>query len=293
MPAPLADVTLTDLDATPGSHEAVLKLFRERPPGRIHAVCGEPSRMGRPPTTKDLEHALGVLVAIHRGEVIGALALCAYSSEQITLWGPVVELRYGRRGIGRRLLNEARAACRDGGYQSLRLLVDHRNRPMRNFALSHGLSPWKDNLIFERDLLHDIPASTNGVSRAKPHDHDAVARVLAAAFPDSGHLDRPLSEREHEGYRHHILQENGAVVGAAAVKVTPGRGWLSMIGVLPDLRGQGHGSRLLSGCLHCEAAFGAHRMGLEVLSDNHSAIRMYENHGFERSWTATIMAGPT
>lgn len=284
--------TLTDLDLSPQLADQVLGLFRGCPPGHDHAVCGEPSRMGCDPDHGDLAECLGVLVLHRAGRVVGALGICPYSEEQVTLWGPVAHRAFTRMGVGEHLLTEARQAIAAGGYESIRVNVDTRNRAARGFLLAKGLTAWKDNLIFERDLLSDLPADLGGVSLARPGDHPAVSSILNEGFPDSAHARKPLAERERDGFRHHLLQDAGTIVGAAAVKVRPGRGWLSLIAVRADRRGRGYGRRLLAGVLHQELSRGATRLGLEVLDDNHAAHALYDGLNFRRVWRATIMTGP-
>lgn len=283
----------TDLDAHPGLQEQVLGLFRGCPPGRDHAVIGEPSRMGLDPRREDLDDTLGVLVAIDEHErVLGALGICPYSDEQVTLWGPVVHRGHVRQGIGSRLLSESRTALKSGGFDSLRVLVDDRNRNARSFFLAKGLSDWKPDHIYERTLGGELPPDPGGVSLARPDDLPAVAELLSAAFPESGHLEQPLQRREREGYRHHILQETGRIVAVGVIKNTHGRSWLSLVAVHPELRGRHFGSRLLAGILHQETELHSRCIGLEVLGDNEAAIGLYTSMGFTRSWTASIMTGP-
>ncbi|MDA3960166.1 MAG: GNAT family N-acetyltransferase [Planctomycetota bacterium] len=283
---------LTDLDAEPQHTEAVLRLLRACPPGREHAVVGDPTRMGLEPRHEDLEHCLGVLV-LHQGStVLGTLAICPYSDSQVTIWGPVVHHGYTRTGVGSRLLREARTALQSGGYESIRVLVDVRNRSARSFFLAKGLTVWKDNHVYERSLMGNMPPCPGGVSVSRPTDHDEITRLLADAFPDSGHIERPLNLREREGYRHHILQDSGSIIGACAVKSTPGRAWLTLAAIQPDLRGKGMGQHLIAGVVANEAALGSPKLGLEVLADNAAAITCYRAAGLSRSWTATIMTGP-
>lgn len=282
----------TDLDARPDHLPAVLALFAECGPGRDHAVCGEPSRMGRPPTAEDLRDTLGVLVATERDRVIGALAICPYSESQVTMWGPVVNPGLRRRGIGSALWRKARTAIGQGGFASLRVLVDQRNRTARAFCRAHGLTAWKDNRIYQRSLTSDLPAAVSEVGWATPAEHPTVARILADAFPDSAHCEQPLSDREAAGYRHPVIRHDNRVVGTAAVRSHADRSWLSLIAVDPACRGRGLASRLLAGILHLEADLGHTAMALEVLDDNTAAIALYESLHCERAWTATILTGP-
>ena len=247
--------------------------------------------MGCPVIASDLEDTLGVLVVHHNQRVLGALALCGYVMG-VTIWGPVVNRAFTRNGIGTFLLQEAKQAVRDSGYESIRTNIDTRNRGARSFFLGKGMSHWMKNCVYERNLLSAVPATIGGVSIAKHGDHSEVEDILAECFPDSNHWQKPLIEREREGYRHHILQDSGNIVGAAAVRVTTGRTWLSLIGVRSEHRGKGLGQQLLAGLLHNEHAHGATRIGLEVLENNRTAIRVYESLGFKKRWTAHIMTGP-
>jgi len=288
----MSALTLSDLDDHPELIEETLALFRGCPPGRQHAVLGEPCRMGLEPRQEDLDDCLGVLLALHDGRLRGCLGLCRYSDKQVTLWGPVVHRGHVREGVGARLLEEARTALRDGGYEALRVLVDQRNRVARSFFLAKGLAAWRDNHLYECRLDGPLPPSAKGVSVARPADHGEVTAVLASAFPDSGHIERPLTQREREGYRHHILQDSGRIIGAAAVRTSPRRNWLTLIAIRPEHRGKGLGHDLIRGVIAGEARLGATRLGLEVLADNAAAIAMYEAAGMTHSWTATIMTGP-
>lgn len=284
--------TLTDLDADPRFVDQVLTLFRGCGPGHNHAVCGEPSRMGCRVLPGDLAATLGVLIVHRQDKVVGALAICPYSDEQVTLWGPVVHRAFTRMDIGSYLLQEAKLAIADGGYESIRVNVDTRNRAARAFLLGKGLSAWKDNCVYERNLLEALPPTGGGVGVARADDLGDVADILSQGFPDSSHCDEPLQAREREGYRYHLFQDSGTVLGAAAIKVTPGRNWVSLFAIRPDYRGLGYGRRMLAGILHNELGLGATRLGLEVLADNRAAIAIYEGVGFRRAWTATIMTGP-
>ena len=282
-----------DLDQRPELAPQALELFRSCPPGRDHAVIGMPSRMGRTPRLVDLEQCLGVVVACdHKDQVIATLGICGYSDEQVTLWGPVIHRGHLRRGIGSHLLSETRQALRDGGFGSCRVLVDSRNREARAFFLANGLTPWKDNDVYERKIdPHDLP-DIGGVTLAKPSDHQEIADLLVRVFPESGHLDHSLVDREREGYRHYILQSGGTIVGVTAVRSGDRRSWLSLVAIAADQRGQGHGRTLIQGTLAGEASHGANAIALEVLYDNYPAQQLYTGSGFQRRWSATILTGP-
>ena len=85
-------------------------------------------------------------------ESLGVLALYAYSDDQLTVWGPAVHPGWVARGVGTDLWLRARRALADAGYISVRTVVDERNRDLRSFWLARGMRPWKDNLIYQKQL---------------------------------------------------------------------------------------------------------------------------------------------
>src|SRR5262245_9739507 len=121
----------------------VLPIFTACPPGRAHVVCGIPSRMGLPPTRESLGACLGVLVALTMDLPVASLAICPYSDEQVTFWGPVLAGAVPIRAVAPQLIQEARRALQQNNYESIRMLVDLRNRPLRDFMLSQGFAAWK------------------------------------------------------------------------------------------------------------------------------------------------------
>ncbi len=248
--------------------------------------------MGLEPRVADLESCLGVLLALSGIRLVGALALCPYSAQQVTLWGPVVPELGNARSVSSRLIKEARTALRDAGYESLRCLVDSRNRTARALLQGSGFSPWKDNYLYEFPLARGAPAEDPGVRRAAWKDHPVAGAILEEAFPDSDHNRYGLAKREREGFRHYVLEDHGATVAAAAVDGQPRRSWLKLIAVAANRRGKGLGTRLLRGILASESRLLVPVVGLEVLTDNLAAVSLYESLGFDRRFTATIMSSP-
>jgi len=282
---------IVDLDHAPELVRPVLGLFQEAGPGRRHAVCGMPVRMGQKPTAEDLANSLGTIALVDGKRLLGALTICAYSEDQATLWGPVVAAGGGLMSLGRTLVKEARTAMRDAGFTSLRALADSRNRDLRTFLLGQGLTLWKESHCYER-LLHRVPAAPEGVRLATKRDHAAAAAILGGAFPDSGHCLPSLADREREGYRHYVVLSENLIVGVAAVQQDQRRSWIKLISVRGDLRGRGMAKRLLTGILAAESALGQREIGLEVLADNAAAIAAFESTNFRRAWTFGIFTGP-
>ena len=284
-------LTLVDLDQRTDLIAPVVALFAAHGPGQTHAVCGIPARMGLPAVAADLAACLGTLVMLDGQRVAGALAICPYSDEQATLWGPVNDHAYSQAAVGKLLVAEARQALRDGGFESVRCLADIRNRGLRQFLLGQGLAAWKDTHLYERSLAKP-PTALPGARAAKTRDHREVAEVLTQAFPESLHCQPSIAARDQEGYRHYVLDQDGDIVGAAAVQETGKRSWLKLIAVRPGARRAGAGNALLAGVLAGERTLGQRVIGLEVLADNPAAIATFARGGLQRAWTATILTGP-
>jgi len=284
-------LTLVDLDQRADLVAPVIALFAAHGPGRAHAVGGIPVRMGLAAVAADLDACLGTLILLDRQRVAGALAICPYSDEQATLWGPVTDQAYSLGAVGTLLIAEARKALRDGRFESVRSLADTRNRGLRQFLLGQGLAAWKDTHIYERPLAKPPPLPA-GARLAKARDHRDLTEILTQAFPESLHCQPSVAMRDKEGYRHYVLEREGEVTAAAAVQEVNRRSWLKLIAVRPGVRRAGAGRALLDGVLAGEAQRGQREIGLEVLADNGAAITTFERCGFCRAWTATILTGP-
>ncbi len=285
-------IIFTDLDERPDLLEPTCALFRAHGPGRHHAVHGEPKRIGLPVQQRDLLDCLGVLIALENGILVGALGLCSYSDEQITLWGPITT-RPEDTPVADALLHTAREVLQDSTYESLRTQIDIRNRYLRSFFLNHGYRAWKNNAIYTRPFTAQLTQPLiESVTRSTRSEHDLLFRIFSECFPESGHHDVTLEEREQEGYRHYHLIHKNNIIGAAAVHGGSKRSWLSLFGVQSTQRGHGYGNELLAGLLAREERTNAQSIALEVLDDNTSAKKVYEHHGFQRLLTTAIITGP-
>lgn len=288
----MSPYSLADLDQRADLLPTTLALFATCAQGTHHIVSGIPSRMGLEPNAVDLKQCLGVLLAMAGRRVAGAMAICPYSDEQVTLWGPVIPDAREQPQVMPTLMQELRRALREGGFTSIRVPVDIRNRNHRAWMMAEGFTPWKDSHCYERELAPFKSAEIQDVHAAARADLDAVAAILAECFPDSDHHHPNLVQRENEGYRHYLLRIDGKPVGAAAVQGGGRRSWLKLIGVARDQRGKHWARRLLGGVLASEARLGHHSVGLEVLDDNRAAIALYEKCGFSRAWTASLLIAP-
>ena len=108
-----------------------------------------------------------------------------------------------------------------------------------------------------------------------PYTTEGLWAARLAALDQPGNTDLPL-----------VAELNGDVVGTAglhAASTAQRRRHVVMLGmsVAPQAQGQGVGSALLLAlCDYADRWLGVLRMELDVYTDNHRAIRLYQRHGF-------------
>jgi len=126
-------------------------------------------------------------------------------------------------------------ALRLAGFESMRSLVDTRNRSARSLLQSNGFTAWKDDLLLRTRPRSWPPASASGeapaVRLATPDDHEAAAVILREGFPESDHCDRGLKRREKQGFRHMSWSTRTRSSPAAAVDGGPRRSWIKLLAV--------------------------------------------------------------
>ncbi len=128
------------------------------------------------------------------------------------------------------------------------------------------------------------------VRRARDADLDAAARVVATVAEEGFLGAQPPVDLGDRAQRFNELLENDAlwvledqnkVVGyAGAPQTVPGVLSIGMA-ILAEARGRGGGRALLAAIQDHAGATGAHKISLEVWTDNARAIALYAAAGFE------------
>jgi ribosomal protein S18 acetylase RimI-like enzyme len=131
------------------------------------------------------------------------------------------------------------------------------------------------------------------VRAARPEDASAMALVIAEVAPegllgveppvdldDRAQRFRRLIDGEGSGAMW-VLEEGPQIVGAASVQErVPGVLTVGMA-ILPEARGRGGGKALIDTIVEHAVACDAHKLDLEVWTDNLRAIALYGSAGFE------------
>jgi RimJ/RimL family protein N-acetyltransferase len=144
------------------------------------------------------------------------------------------------------------------------------------------------------EVRRAVPADIEGASRCV----DVVARERAYI----GFLEGPALEQSRSFWTPLIEQNLPFIVAVDGVTVV---GWCDVVpvprpifahvgtlgmGLLPDYRGQGVGTRLMALAVEASRASGLERVELAVFADNHRARRLYEKMGFTIDGTRTRRA---
>jgi ribosomal protein S18 acetylase RimI-like enzyme len=227
----------------------------------------------------------------HKG-LIGDLFLCegfrTNENERRLLTG-VVEQLVQTRGM-RRI--ESQLMLADPGPRTLPA-ASHAHAFERNFMiydLARAPLPERrfDNIVFD-----------HWTDRRQ----DDTARLIAAAY--RGHVDSDINDqyRSTEGARRFLFnivqypgcgsffapaswmaldRSTGRVCGASLTSMVAGEvGHVTQICIAPAIRGTGVGYELLRRSLESLTETGARSVSLTVTAANESAVRLYENMGFE------------
>ena len=116
-------------------------------------------------------------------------------------------------------------------------------------------------------------ADFNALFRGKTYgEHDIFTARSYADFVRRNDVDLSRAISTFEGAR---------LAGTIAFAQRGQRAWLALMGVAPDLRGQGYGRKLFGAAVDAVRTSGAKRIEFEVVQRNNPAINMYRSFGFE------------
>ena len=130
------------------------------------------------------------------------------------------------------------------------------------------------------------------IRRARPEDHPAVARELAAYLSfigdtlDADGLDHDIAHWQEEydgesGVLLLVVDPSGEVVGTAAVRrLEPGTGELKRMWLRPACQGRGLGRQLMDRSLDEARRLGCRRLRLDSQTKLEAAVHIYRAAGF-------------
>ena len=134
-----------------------------------------------------------------------------------------------------------------------------------------------------RPIRHDDDAAVARIVRAVLREFDAVGEGFASHDPEVDWMSRAYAASRSAYF---VVERDGEVLGGGGVAQLAGGDddicELRKMYFLPQLRGAGAGSALMTRCLDAARGLGYTRCYLETLCGMDAAIRLYERNGFRR-----------
>lgn len=125
-----------------------------------------------------------------------------------------------------------------------------------------------------------VPASTLAPARLAGQFTACYEGYFVPIAVDEATLQAMVRHQDVDLDASLVALSGGEPVGVALLALRDGEGWVAGMGVVPPLRGQGVGRRLLDGLLAAARSRGARRVRLEVIEQNLVAKGLYEQAGF-------------
>jgi len=217
-----------------------------------------------------------------RGTLVGYAALDGGGFEA-ELCG-MVHPKHRRHGIGRELLEAARAACRRDAVERLLLICEESSRSGQAFVATIGATREFAELHLEMAIQPGLaPPAPRLIVRQADDDHaDAIAHVVAAAFGGDKQRVRArlTAEMAEPTSRFYIGELGGQVIGSLKVYLDGESAGIYAFGILPAHRQRGYGRELLTATVDRLRREGFGHVYLEVDADNEPAQRLYRSVGF-------------
>lgn len=225
----------------------------------------------------------------YEGDALVGYAVLDYGGGQVAELCGMVHPAHRRRGIGRALLAEARAACPALGVSELLLICEAAAADGLRFvaAAATGLRFAEHHMecaSASAPVFTTPPLDIQPVSQA---DVEALIRILLVSF---GRLEEHERERvngalEAERSRYYLARLDGVPVGAVHIIPLDERTGIYGFGIAPEYRGRGIAHAFLSQLLPLLSAEGATRFALEVDTTNVAAQAVYRACGFTTTTT--------
>lgn len=204
---------------------------------------------------------------------------------------PVVARPLRRQGLGRRLLGAARRECGPGPFL---LICEERSTAGMDFARALGLeAAHSEHRMWLRDLAQrPAPIEIDLVPLVPTYMDDFVDIISEGFEQDAGQIRaRAEAMLEDSTVTAFVGISEGRVITTARLYPQGDDAFLYGLVVAPRWRGRGVGRAMVEAIIGEASRRGAHRLGLEVETDNDVAIGLYTSRGFQRSTTYRYLRG--
>lgn len=124
-------------------------------------------------------------------------------------------------------------------------------------------------------------ASALQMRRATVDDLEAIYPIETASFGELCWSKDTVRGELERNYYLVLVDHSGGVLGYAGLAVSPPHGDIQTIALVPEVRGQGYGRRMMNGLLDEANRVAVREVFLEARADNPVARGLYASLGFE------------
>lgn len=268
------------------SDRAVLAAFaarlQVRPDRHIGYLACDAATIAEEMVAEDDDWTAASVIAERDGRLIGWL-MGSVDADMGRVWwfGPFVDAPdTDWAAVAGSLYHAARDRL-PAGVTEQEMAVDPCFEVLTRWAAGLGFRPEEASAILVLDPIPPEPASVGGVRRTTADDVDTVGRLHDEIFPGTHTAGARLVAGNDETHVRLALDDERGLVGYVAVERQPdGGGYIDFLGVAPDRRREGHGSRLIRAGLAALAGLGCERASLTVRQSNVAARNLYRSLGF-------------
>lgn len=233
------------------------------------------------------------LVALRRGKIVGTV-MAGYEGRRGWINYLAVSPAWQRKGIGRRLMQEAESRLLALGCPKVNLLVRTANSGVVEFYRKLGFSG-DDVVSLGKRLAGNLPdpKNTSLIRPPRPGDFGWVIHRHGALYAEEYAWDENfeafvadivakfIRDRDSEREGCWIAESNGEIVGSVFLaKEAAEVAKLRLLIVEPKARGMGIGTRLVEECLRFARQAGYRQVRLWTNDVLHAARHIYEKTGF-------------
>jgi ribosomal protein S18 acetylase RimI-like enzyme len=194
-----------------------------------------------------------------------------------------------RHGLGRRLLDEARAVCREKGAETLIITCDDGSESGKAFLKAVGARYRLSEYSMELDRALVRPGrrweENLWLCPATVGDAPLFAEISAAAFGDPVEKVRNWIEQQmrERTCRFYLAWLGERAIGSIRLIWFGRRIYATSIGIRPELQGRGYGRQMLSRLVDVLMAENWDEILIEVETENRNALTLYRRCGFRET----------